>query len=106
MTSLPLDIEGNPVPVLGCKSVDCHKLDVSNTATGTTRDFDTGTKVVSIYSSVAGHVKFGDAGVTATITDGYFPAGGYLTVKRPDWAERMSFISRGDVGEVFITEFE
>ncbi|MDY0029638.1 MAG: hypothetical protein RBR86_06820 [Pseudobdellovibrionaceae bacterium] len=76
-TSLPTDSNNNPIPALGLKDNGAHKLTVSATSTRNTIAFSGDTQIVSFYATVPVYIRFGGAGVVATTSDHYFPAGYY-----------------------------
>lgn len=108
MTLLPIDSNSNPIPALRFKDGGAHHIAVSGSAASNTNAFNDKTSVVSIYATVPVYLKFGDAGVTATGTDHYFPAGVYYDVAIGDDNNgRYSHVSVLRVeqdGDLYITE--
>lgn len=77
MTSLPLDINNNPVPALRLKNGGAHKIAAASASTRNTNAFSAATKIVSVYATVPVYIRMGDASVTASASDHYFPEGIY-----------------------------
>lgn len=79
-TLLPKDADNNVIPALRLKDGSAHTVNITATATNNATAFSETTKIISLYSTVAVYLKFGDNGVTATTSDHYFPAGVYYDV--------------------------
>ena len=80
MTSLPLDSHDNPIPALRLKSGGAHAISVGSSSARNAAAFDAGTKVISLYATVPVYLRMGDASVSASASDHYFPAGVYYDV--------------------------
>lgn len=79
-TLLPRDADNNIIPALRLRDTGAHSIDVTAVSARNSVAFDNDTKVISLYATAPVFIKFGDSGVTATITDHYFPAGVYYDV--------------------------
>jgi hypothetical protein len=79
-TLLPKDADNNVIPALRLRDGGAYNLTITGVAARNTIAFNGDTKVISIYSSVAVYLKFGDETVSATTTDHYFPAGIYYDI--------------------------
>ena len=79
-TLLPKDADNNAIPALRLRDGGAHNISITGAAARNITAFDEGTKVVSIYSTVAVYLKFGDNTVNATTADHYFPAGTYYDI--------------------------
>jgi len=78
MTSLPLDIDNNPIPALRLKVTDgAHAIAATATSARNATAFNAGTRVVSIYATGPVYLRFGDGSVVATASDHYYPTGVY-----------------------------
>lgn len=79
-TLLPKDADNNAIPALRLRNNGAHTLAVSTTSISNSVAFDESTKVISLYATVPVYINFGDASVTATSNDHYFPAGVYYDI--------------------------
>jgi hypothetical protein len=79
-TLLPKDADNNTIPALRFRDGGAYNLTITGAAARNAAPFDDSTKVISIYSTVAVYLKFGDSAVSATTADHYFPAGVYYDV--------------------------
>jgi len=79
-TKLPLDVNDNPIPALRLKTGGAHVIASGASSARNTNAFDADTRVVSVYASQPVYLAFGDASVSATTSDHYFPAGLYYDV--------------------------
>lgn len=79
-TMLPTDDNNNPIPALRLRDGGAQKIIVSTSSARNAVAFDAGTRVISLYATSAVYVRFGGAGVTATASDHYFPAGIYYDI--------------------------
>lgn len=78
MTTLPRDNDNIPIPALRLKPNGAHTLNATTAATvENLTGFDDATRIVSLYATGGVYVAFGDANVTATTADHYFPSGLY-----------------------------
>ncbi len=108
MTSLPVDYNSNPVPVMRLKKDGAHAIAAGASTARNAAAFDADTKVISLYATVPVFLKMGDDSVTATASDHYFPAGIYydfaiegsasvhyshMAVLRADGVDGMVYIS-------------
>jgi hypothetical protein len=76
-TFLPTDMDDNVIPAVRLKPDGAHTINVSGTSARNSTAFDAETRIVSLYATGPVFVKFGDATVTATTSDHYFPTGVY-----------------------------
>lgn len=74
---LPQDIDGNPVPAIRLKDGAAHTVSTSGTAVRNGTAFDSETRIISLYATEPVYIAFGDASVTASSADHYFPANTY-----------------------------
>lgn len=80
MTLLPKDLDNNPIPALKLRDNGAHTIAVTSTSNRNSVAFDADTKVVSLYATDDVYVRFGDASVSATTSDHFFPAGVYYDI--------------------------
>ncbi len=76
-TKLPMDVNDNPIPALRLKDNGAHTIATTITPARNTTPFTEQTHIVSLYADQDVYIKFGDANVTATSSDHFFPAGIY-----------------------------
>ena len=76
-TKLPLDSNDNPIPALRLKNAAAHTVGSSITSDRNSAAFDSETRIVSLYATEDVYIKFGNASVSASATDHFFPAGIY-----------------------------
>ena len=76
-TFLPTDMDDNVIPAVRLKQAGAHSISVTAVSARNTVAFNSETRVVSLYATGPVFVKFGDATVTATASDHYFPSGVY-----------------------------
>ena len=76
-TLMPTDQNNNPIPALRLKDAGAHKITSSAVSARNATAFSDETQIVSLYATQGVYIKFGDATVTATTSDHYFPAGVY-----------------------------
>jgi len=76
-TVLPVDQDNNPIPAVRLKPSGAHSIAATASSARNSVAFDAATKIVSLYATGAVYVKFGDAAVTATASDHYYPSGVY-----------------------------
>jgi len=79
-TLLPKDADNNTIPALRLRDGEAHALAVNSAAVRNITAFNEDTKVISLYSTVGVFLKFGDATVSATTADHYFPANTYYDI--------------------------
>lgn len=76
-TLLPTDADNNPIPAMRLKSGGAHKINATSASARNAAAFDSDTKVVSVYASGPVYLRFGNASVTATASDHYYPGDTY-----------------------------
>lgn len=76
MTTLPIDLDNNPIQALSLRNGGAHAMSVTSSS-GRTASFAADTRVLSVYATGPVYIRFGGADVTAAATDHYFPAGVY-----------------------------
>ena len=109
-TLLPKDADNNVIPALRLRDGGAHALTVTGVAARNVTAFDDDTKVVSVYATVPVYMKFGDAGVTATTADHYFPAGVYYDIAITGGSSKgahdtyVSVLRFDEDGTVYISE--
>ncbi len=74
-TILPTDENNMPIPALRLRDGGAHKITVTATSARNAIAFDAGTRIITLYTSVAMYVRQGGPGVVATTSDHYIPAG-------------------------------
>ncbi|MEM6781859.1 MAG: hypothetical protein AAF569_08350 [Pseudomonadota bacterium] len=79
-TLLPKDADNNIIPALRLKDDCAHTIAVTGTSARNSVAFATTTKVISLYATGPVYVRLGDASVSATAADHYFPAGVYYDI--------------------------
>lgn len=109
-TFLPQDSNDYPIPALRLKNGGAHAVASSASSARNGAAFDASTRIVSLYATNGVYVKFGDASVSATSSDHYFPAGVYYDVsiggdKTAHYTHVAVLAADGD-GTVYISEKE
>lgn len=79
-TLLPKDADNNTIPALRLRSGGAHVLNVTGANVRNNLAFNEETKVISVFATAPVYLAFGDASVTATPSDHYFPANTYYDV--------------------------
>ena len=111
-TLLPKDADNNPIPALRLRDGGAHSLSAGVTPNSNTTAFNTDTKVIGLYATVPVFIKFGDAGVTATASDHYFPAGVYYDIALGGGGTKgshqayISVLRAEEDGNIYISEKE
>lgn len=109
-TLLPQDSNDNPIPALRLKLGGAHSIAATASATRNSTAFNENVQIVSVYSDVPVYLAFGDASVSATTSDHFFPAGIYydFCIGGNDTAHRthLSVLSASGDGTVYISEKE
>jgi hypothetical protein len=111
-TLLPKDADNNTIPALRLRDGGAHTLTISGASASNASAFDEDTKVISIYSTTDVYLKFGDAGVTSTTNDHFFPANTYYDIALSGGAGKgahhayMSAIRVTEDGTLYISEKE
>lgn len=83
-TFLPRDDDYQPIPALRLKAGGAHAIDATTVSTRNATPFAPQTRVVGIYATGPVYLRTGDATVTATAADHYFPAGVYYDLSLGD----------------------
>jgi len=108
MTTLPRDSDNTPIPALGLNPNGAHSLSAGNSATRNAIAFDADTRIISLYSTTPIFMAFGDATVTATSSDHYFPAGLYFDFAiggdKTMHSPYLSVLAESGTGTVYISE--
>lgn len=109
-TLLPQDSNDNPIPALRLKSGGAHSVSVGASSARNATAFDSVTQIVSLYADVPVYVAFGDATVTATTGDHFFPAGLYYDVSiggdHSAHYTHIAVLQADGAGTLFISEKE
>ena len=109
-TFLPEDSSDNPIPVLRLKSGGAHSIASSATSARNSTGFNADTRVISVYATEPVYLAFGDATVTATASDHYFPAGIYYDVaiggEKTGHYTHMAVLRVSADGNVYVSEKE
>lgn len=79
-TQLPLDHNNHTIPALRLRNGGAHSVAITNASVRNSVAFDDDVRVLSLYATAPVYIKFGDASVSATPSDHYFPAGVYYDV--------------------------
>jgi len=107
-TKLPLDVNDNPIPALRMKSGGAHVINSGAASARNAAAFDDETRVVSLYASEPVYVSFGDASITASTSDHFFPAGLYYDVSLggdgAPHATHMAVLQVAAAGNVYVSE--
>lgn len=77
MTLQPLDSNNNPIPALRLKNDGAHSISATATSARNATAFNAASEIVSVYATVPVYIAMGDASVTASASDHYFPEGIY-----------------------------
>lgn len=76
-TVLPVDQDNNPIPAVRLRPSGAHAISATAISARNSTAFSDATRIISVYATGAVYVKFGDATVTATSSDHYYPSGVY-----------------------------
>ena len=109
-TKLPLDSNDHPIPALRLKSGAAHSLSTSDTSVRNSTAFSDETRVVSVFATQDVYLNFGDASVSASSSDHFFPAGIYYDVaiggNSTGHYTHVAALRVADDGAVYISEKE
>lgn len=110
-TILPTDSYDNPIPALRLKLSGAHTVSATTGASArNTTGFNADTRVVSVYAESAVYIAFGDATVSASSSDHYFPAGVYYDIaiggEQTGHATHVAVRSVDTNGSVYVSEKE
>jgi hypothetical protein len=111
-TLLPKDADNNVIPALRLADGGAHTLTVGAAPTRNNNAFKTETKIISLYATTPVYVKLGNANVTATTADHFFPAGVYYDIAITAGSGKtaqdlyLSVLRVTDDGTLFISEKE
>lgn len=109
-TLLPQDSNDNPIPALHLKSSGAHSIAASSFSACNAVAFDDTTQIISLYADAPVYITFGDATVTATTSDHFFPAGLYydLSIGGDHSAHytHIAVLQADTAGTLFISEKE
>ncbi len=111
-TLLPKDADNNTIPALRLRDGGAHTVAISSTAARNGTAFNDDTKVISLFSTVSVYLKFGDASVTATPSDHYYPANMYYDIAITGGSGKgahnayVSVLRVDEDGSLFISEKE
>ena len=83
-TLMPRDENLFPIPALRLRPDGAHTVAVGAASTTNTRAFAPTTSVIGIYATGPVFLRTGEAGVTASATDHYFPANTYYDLALGD----------------------
>jgi len=107
-TKLPLDVNDHPIPALRLKTNGAHVIGAAATSARNATAFDDETRVVSVYANEPIYIAFGDASVSATTSDHYFPAGLYYDIALGgdgvSHSSHMAVIAASADGDVYVSE--
>lgn len=109
-TLLPQDSNDNPIPALRMKTGKAHKINIGASSARNTTAFENTTQIIGLYADAPLYLAFGDANVTATTDDHFFPAGIYYDLSiGGDHARQYTHIAvlgAAGTGTLFISEKE
>lgn len=109
-TLLPQDQNDNPIPALRMKSGGAHKIAAGASAARNANAFESDTKIIGLYADVPVYIAFGNASITATTDDHFFPAGIYYDVSiggdHSAHYTHISTLQASSAGTLFISEKE
>lgn len=109
-TLLPQDSDNNPIPALRLKAGGAHTIAAGGSSVRNSAGFADTTRVVSVYADVPVYIACGDASVTASTADHYFPAGVYYDIAiggdRTGQASHIAVLATGTPGSVYVSEKE
>ena len=74
-TKLPVDENGEPIPVLPLLDSLAHKITSTGTAAKNTNAFDSKTRAITVYPTVDCFVRQSKDGTAATTSDHFLPGG-------------------------------
>lgn len=83
-TLLPRDDDYNAIPALRLRGGGAHAITAGATSARNAIPFAAGTRIIGIYATGPVHVRTGDADVTATADDHFFPEGVYYDLSVGD----------------------
>ena len=75
-TTLPIDSNSNPIPVLSILPDGGQKVAVTAASARNATNFQTETRVVSLYATEDMYIQFGNATVTSNVNTAFFLAKG------------------------------
>jgi hypothetical protein len=81
---MPYDDNLHPIPVLRLKPGGAHRISAGATSTPNSVPFDPNTRVVGIFATGPIFISSGDADVTASTADHYFPENTYYDIALGD----------------------
>lgn len=111
-TLLPTDADNNVIPALRLADGRAHNISATAIATRNNVPFSDETTIISLYATVPVYIKFGDATVTATTNDHYFPANFYYDIAITAGSGKtahdayLSVLKTDDDGVVYVSEKE
>lgn len=109
-TLLPRDADNIPIPALRLKDSAAHVIAAGATSARNATAFDAMTTIVGVYATVPVLIRFGDAAVTATGADHYFPAGVYYDFcignERTGHSAYLAVLAADETGTVYVSEKE
>ena len=79
-TLLPIDANNYPLQVMRLRPGFAQSVAVTSTSARNASAFDSETRVVGLYATVAMFVRFGGNTITAAVTDHYIPADTYMDI--------------------------
>ena len=108
ITSMPVDVNNNPVPALRLRSGKAHTISAGASAAKNASAFADDTQIVSVYASVPVYIAFGDSSVSASSSDHYFPAGVYYDFaignEHSGHQTYLSVLQVSSAGTVYVSE--
>lgn len=109
-TLMPVDANDHAIPALRLFSSGAHHISATSSSARNSTGFNADTRVVSVYSTQAVYINFGNSSVTATSSSHYFPAGVYydFAIGGDDTNHytHLAVLRVGTDGDVYISEKE
>lgn len=108
MTSMPLDNDSQPIPVLMLRPGFCKKVDFNATSDRTDSNFSADARVVQLTPTAPCYVAFGDETVVAADTDHYLAAGvpQVFSIRSPGYPVplRVAALQVSESGTLYVSE--
>lgn len=112
-TLLPVDADNRTIPAMRLKPGKAHSIAATGTSARNATAFELDTLVLSLYATVPVYVRFGNASVTATSSDHFFPEGTYYDFALSGGADgkgphhtHVAVLAAESSGTVYLSEKE
>jgi hypothetical protein len=107
-TLLPQDDNNTPIPTMRLRPNGAHSISATETSARNTVAFAPSTRVISLYATDDVYIRFGDATVTATNSDHFFPGNTYydfsISNGRDTNTTHLAVIAAAESCTVYISE--